>query len=63
MIVIARKNNIAVQVLNYLTSCQEINNLVMVCNKSDKETYTWQMPLRRKIIHLRVMEIINKCAV
>tara|TARA_B110000263_G_C15152412_1_gene438516 strand:- start:251 stop:442 length:192 start_codon:yes stop_codon:yes gene_type:complete len=63
MIVIAGKNNIAVQVLNCLASCQEINNLVMVCNKSDNGTDTWQMLLRRKDIHLGVMEIINKCAV
>ena len=63
MIVIAGKRNIAVHVLNYLASCQEINNLVMVFNKIDKGTDTWQMLLRRKDIHLGVMEIINKCAV
>ena len=55
MIVIAGKKNIAFHVLNYLASCQEINNLVMVFNKSDKGTDTWQMPLRRKDIHLGVM--------
>ena len=63
MIVIAGKRNIAVHVLNYLASCQEINNLVMVCNKSDKGTDTWQMPLRKKAINLGIMEVINICAV
>ena len=63
MIVLAGKNNLVVHLLNYLASCQEINNLVAICNKTDKGIDTWQMLLRKKTINFRVMEIINKCVV
>jgi methionyl-tRNA formyltransferase len=57
MIVIAGKNNIAVHALNYLASCQGINNLAVVCNKTDKGTDTWQMSLRKKALTLGILEL------
>ena len=63
MIVLAGKNNLVVHLLNYLASCQEINNLVAICNKTDKGIDIWQMSLRKKAINLGFMEIINICVV
>lgn len=66
MIVIAGKNNIAVNALSYLAKSIGTKKLAVVCNFDEDGKDSWQLSLRKKAIELGIIEITlnaaEKCA-
>jgi len=57
MIIIAGKNNIAVNALSYLALSFKAHKLAVVCNDSDTGVDFWQMSLRKKAAELGIIEL------
>ena len=57
MIVIAGKNNIAVNALSYLSKFIQLQRIAVVCNECDDGKDSWQLSLRKKALEINVVEI------
>ena len=56
MVVIAGKNNIAVNALTYLATFINPKNLGIVCNNSENGEDNWQLSLRKRALEIGVVE-------